>query len=115
MKTVGLDDNEQMTRIWLAGICTLLMSAALVRAHEITVKGTVAAVEAARIQVKTGEEKKDAAPTWYAVDAKTKTLRGKTAVPFAQAKIKAGERVVLVVDHGANGVLKTLEIHLSAD
>ena len=47
--------------------------------------------------------------------SKTKTLRGKTAVPFAQAKIKAGERVVLVVDHGANGVLKTLEIHLSAD
>jgi len=83
-------------------------------AHEMVVKGTVAAIEAARIQVKTGEEKKGQAPTWYAIDAKTKVVRDKTDVSFAQADIKAGERVVLTIDHQADGKMKTLEIRLAA-
>ena len=38
-------------------VVLVLMMSALVLAHEMTVKGTVTAVEAARIQIKTGLEK----------------------------------------------------------
>jgi hypothetical protein len=83
-------------------------------AHEITVKGTVAAVEARRLQVHSGEEKKGQAPAWYSIDAKTKIMRDKTAVTFEQAKIKVGEKVVVIVDHESNTVMKALEIRLAA-
>jgi hypothetical protein len=85
-----------------------------VLAHQMTVKGTVAATEPKRIQVKTGEEKKGESPEWVVVDAKTKILRDKTVVTLEQAKIKIGERVVVVADHGADGVMKALEIRLAA-
>ena len=83
-------------------------------AHEMLVRGTVAGIESARIQVKTAEEKDGQPPAWFAIDAKTRILRGKTVVSFEQAKIVVGERVVLNVDHQANGTMKTLEIHLAA-
>ncbi len=83
-------------------------------AHEITVKGTVAAVEAKRLQVRTGEEKKNEGPGWYDIDARTKIVRDKTTVTLEQARIKVGERVVVLVDHQTNGVMKALEIRLAA-
>ena len=83
-------------------------------AHPMTVKGTVAAIEPKRIQVKTGEEKKGESPEWVAIDAKTKIMRDKTVVTFEQAKIKAGERVVVNADHGADGIMKAVEIRLAA-
>jgi hypothetical protein len=83
-------------------------------AHQILLKGTVAAVEATRIQIRTGEESKGHAPAWVIVSSKTIVLRDKTPVTFAAAKIKAGERVVAKVDHDADGVLKALEIRLAA-
>lgn len=86
-----------------------------VSAHEMTVKGTVAAIETARVQVKTGEEKKDQSPAWYGLDAKTKIQRGKTVVTLEQANIKAGERVVLIVDHQTNGTMKTVEMRLASE
>ena len=101
-----------MLAIALAAAVGLTASAG---AHEITVKGVVAAVEASRVQVKTGEEKKGQAPQWYAIDAKTKIQRGTAVVTIAQAKIKTGERVVLIVDHEANGTMRTLEIRLAAE
>jgi hypothetical protein len=101
-------------------VCRILVLAAVVAtasvgvwAHEMVVKGTVAAIEPARIQVKTGEEKKGEAPAWYGIDAKTKVVRDKTEVPLAKAGIRAGERVVLTIDHQADGKMKTLEIHLA--
>ena len=95
----------------LVGIAAL---ATTLLAHEIILKGTVSAAEPTRIQIKTGEEKKGHAPDWVLIDAKTKILRDKTEVTFAEARIKAGERVVAKVDHGGDGVMKALEIRLAA-
>ena len=83
-------------------------------AHPMTLKGTVAAVETKRIQVKTGGEKKGASPEWALIDAKTKILRNKTVVTLEQAGIKIGERVVVNADHRADGTMKALEIRLAA-
>jgi hypothetical protein len=75
--------------------------AALVSAHSITVQGTVVAIEATRIQVKTVDDKKAEHTDWYAVDRDTLVKRGAKTVKFADAKITAGERVVVIVDeHG---------------
>ncbi len=40
----------------------ILTAQTVALAHEITVQGTVAAIEAKRIQIKTGKEKAGAAP-----------------------------------------------------
>jgi hypothetical protein len=85
-----------------------------VLAHELVVKGTVAAVESARLQVKTGLEKSGVVPTWYPFDQKTTIKRGDKAVTFADAHIAADERVVLIVDHPEKGPMKTKEIRLAA-
>jgi hypothetical protein len=85
-----------------------------VLAHEMTVMGTVTAIERTRIQVKTGKEHTDEQPGWYPIDAKTKIKRGKKTLMFDEAKIKADERVVLIVDHPDKGPMKTKEIRLAA-
>jgi hypothetical protein len=95
-------------------LVVVLTSLAIVSAHEMTVKGTVAGIEAKRIQVKTGEEKTGEAAAWYAIDAKTKIIRDKTTVTPEDAKVKAGERVVVIVNHDANGKMTALEIRLAA-
>jgi hypothetical protein len=106
--------SRQGKRAVVVALALAMVVASSVFAHEMTVKGTVAAVEAKRLQVKTGEEKKGQAADWYAIDAKTKILRDKTTVTFEQARIKIGERVVVIVDHEANGAMKALEIRLAA-
>src|SRR5262245_42003613 len=101
------------SRVLVAAIVALLWAASSV-AHEITVKGTVAGIEATRIQVKTGEEKSGESPAWYSIDASTKVKRGDKVVRLAEAKIRVAERVVLIIDHPAQGPMKTLEIRLAA-
>lgn len=99
----------------VTGVLVLLVAVgAAVRAHPMTVKGTVAAVESKRLQVRTGEEKKGQAPEWVIIEARTKIMRDKTVVTLEQAKIKIGERVVVNADHGADGVMRALEIRLAA-
>ena len=98
----------------VGAVLALVLGTAAVFAHPMTFKGTVAAVEAARLQVKTGEEKKGEAPPWLVINEKTKIFRDKTVVSFAEAKITIGERVVVNVDHDADGVMKAVEIHLAA-
>ena len=95
-------------------LAMLFASGVLLVAHEMTVKGTVAAIEPTRIQVKTGEEKKNESPAWYLINPKTKIVRDKTSVTRENARIKAGERVVVLVDHDANGKMTALEIRLAA-
>ena len=70
-------------------VLLVLMMTTLVLAHEMTVKGTVAAVENARIQIKTGQEKTGEQPAWYPIDAKTTIKRGNKTVTLADAKIRA--------------------------
>jgi hypothetical protein len=106
--------SAQVKRAAIAAFAIAVILAPNLLAHEITVKGTVAAVDAKRLQVKTGQEKKDEAPGSYIIDAKTKIMRDKTAVTFGQARIKVGERVVVIVNHDTNGVMTALEIRLAA-
>jgi hypothetical protein len=96
-----------------AAIAVAIAGGASAWAHEMTIKGTVAGLEPARIQVKTGEEKKGEPPAWYPIGAKTKILRGKKTVTFAEAKISVGERVVVTVDHANDGKITTLDIRLA--
>ena len=105
-----------MTSRALVLIVTVLFVVAVapLDAHEMTVMGTVAQVESARIQVKTGKEKKGEAPSWYPIDEKTVVKRGTRTVAFTDARIKVDERVVLLVDHPTKGPVKTKEIRLSA-
>jgi hypothetical protein len=91
-----------------------LSTSATVLAHPMTLKGTVAAIERTRIQVKTGEEKKGETPEWCAIDGKTKIFRDKTAVTFEAAKIVVSEKVVVLTDHGADNRVTAVEIHLAA-
>jgi methionine-rich copper-binding protein CopC len=95
-------------------LVALVAAASAAWAHQMTIKGTVAAIEPKRIQVKTGEEPKGQAPAWYPLDAKTKITRGKTTLTLENAKIAVGERVVAIVDHQANGTMTTLELRLAA-
>jgi hypothetical protein len=102
-----------LNRLSAAAVVAVLLFASL-SAHEMTIKGTVAAVDKTRIQVKTGEEKKGESPAWFTIDPKTKIMRDKSVVTFDAAKIAVGERVVVNVDHQADGKMKTLEIRLAA-
>jgi hypothetical protein len=97
-----------------AAVLVLVCSSALVWAHQMTLKGVVAAVEPTRIQVRTGEEKKGVAPEWCAIDAKTKIFRDKTVVTFEAAKIVVNEKVVVVSDHDSDNKMTAIEIHLAA-
>ena len=89
-----------------------LLGSVVVLGHEMTVMGSVAAIEPARIQVKVTDQKKTESSTWYPIDAKTKITRGQTVVTLAQAKITVNERVVLIVDHESDTEMRTLEIRL---
>jgi hypothetical protein len=104
-------------KYWKRSILALVMTVAvtqtLVFAHEMTVQGTVVAVEGARIQIKTGKEKPGVSPEWYPIDAKTKVKRGTKTVTFAHAKIALNERIVAIVDHPTKGPMVTKEIRLA--
>jgi hypothetical protein len=98
----------------LVGVAVLgLLLTPTLFAHEVIVRGTVAAIEKTRIQIKTGEEKKDQAPAWYPIDAATRIKRGETIVTFEQARIKVDERVVAIIDHPDKGPTKTKELRLA--
>jgi len=111
---IGEPMSVHITRLITVALILVAMTGAALVAHPMTVKGTVAAIEPKRIQVKTGEEKKGQSPEWVVIDAKTKIMRDKTVVTFEQAKITVGERVVVNADHGADEIMKAVEIRLAA-
>jgi hypothetical protein len=100
-------------RLALAVLIVFVVATAIPLAHEMTVQGTVAAVEASRIQIKTGKEKAGTSPEWYPIGAKTKIKRGKKTVTLAEAKIEVNERAVLIVDHPTKGPMVTKEIRVA--
>ena len=100
-------------RLTLAVAILAVVAVAIPRAHEMTVQGTVAAIEASRIQIKTGKEKAGTSPEWFPIGAKTKIKRGKKTVTLAEAKIDVNERAVLIVDHPTTGPIVTKEIRLA--
>ncbi len=98
----------------LAALGLVVFSSASVLAHDVLYPGTVLAVEAARIQIKTidPDTKKDV-QLWFAVDTKTKVKRGEASVKYAGAGIRKGERIVVVVNHDDGNTAAT-EIRLAA-
>lgn len=76
--------------------------------------GTVAAVETARVQVKTmaGDGNPTGKIEWFAVTDNTQVTRAGAAVRFGDARIKPDERIVIVVAHGGEaGVEWTCAMH----
>jgi hypothetical protein len=91
------------------------MSSAAVFAHPMTHQGTVLAIEAARIQVKTIDDKtKKEEAIWFVVNKDTKVRRGDKAVTYADARITVGERIVVIVDMDAQTKMLAEEIRLAA-
>lgn len=80
----------------------LVTLAAGVHAHETTYLGTVVAAEAARVSVRTVDDKGKVAdtPMWFSLTPSTKVTRGDKAVSWEAAKPKVGERIVVIVAHG---------------
>ena len=100
-------------RILLAIVALVLIAKAVSLAHEMTVQGTVSAIETSRIQIKTGKEKAGVSPEWYPIGAKTRIKRGNKTVTLADAKIEVNERAVLIVDHPTKGPVVTKEIRVA--
>jgi hypothetical protein len=99
---------------WFGGIAVLAWLTALPAvAHEMTVRGTVAAIEPTRIQIKTGDEPSGQLPAWFPIDRATKIKRGTKTVSLESANIKINERVVAIIDHPDKGPIKTKEIRLA--
>ena len=92
----------------------LTLSANAVLAHPMTHQGTVLAVQAAKIQVKTVDDKKKEENVWFVVDKNTKVTRGDKKVAYADAKITVGERIVVIVDMDAETKNLAEEIRLAA-
>lgn len=103
----------KMRSIIAAAALAILVSAVL-SAHAITYQGTVVVVEAARVEVKTVDEKKATQTMWFAVDKDTLVKRGTKTVKFADASISVGERIVVIVDEHAATKNLAEEIRLAA-
>ena len=113
MKTM----NMMMRRPLGAMIAVLMfMTAAIVQAHDVTYRGTVVVVEPARLQVKTVDAKTKKEDTlWFNVGAKTRIKRGDKVMPYVDAKIVSGERVVLIVNHDSETKMLITEVRLAAN
>ena len=84
----------------VALMLAVLVSSAVVIAHEITFKGTVVSADQKSISVSVVDEKTRKPSTMtFRHDKDTKILRGDALVPFAEAKIQKAEKVAVTVDH----------------
>ena len=98
----------------LSLVMTAVVAVAVVRAHEATFQGTVLAVEAATLQVKTIDLKtKKEDSVWFQVNKDTKVERGDKKVTYADAHIVRGERIVVTVDHDAKIKMLATKIQLA--
>lgn len=87
----------------------------VLRAHELTYQGTVAALEPARLQVKVVDATSHKEQLlWFNVTKMTKIKRGAETVDYSRAGIMKDERVVVIVDHGADNKMSVTEIRLAA-
>ena len=107
---------RQFSSAIVASIFVVGVLAIPVAAHEVTYQGTVLAVEATRVHVKTVDLKtKKEEDLWFTLDKTTKVKRGAKAVPVGEAKIAKGERIVVIVDHDAETKMLAKEIRLAGD
>lgn len=93
----------RLAKTIVLGAIALCIGAGTLLAHELTYKGKVTKVEAAKIHVNVMDEKsKKEMPMDFTVTAKTKVLRGDRTVPFADAKIQKDERVSVTINNDAD-------------
>lgn len=101
-------------RVPVPVVLALAFASAVVWAQEVTYLGTVLAVEAARVQVNTVDEKtKQGQNVWFVIDKDTRVRRGDEIVSYADAKITKGERVAVIVDPAARTKMLAMEIRLA--
>lgn len=104
-------------RLFLSCVAALLLvSAAQISAHPMTIKGVVVAVDKMKVEIAPLDDKgeKPGKPEWHVIGPKVKILRGDKQVTFANARIAADERVVLLIDHGSDGKMTVVEVRLAA-
>ena len=107
---------RQCSSAIVASLFVMGVLAIPVAAHEVTYQGTVLAVEATKVHVKTVDPKtKKEADLWFTLDKTTKVKRGAKAVPLGDAKIAKGERIVVIVDHDAETKMLAKEIRLAGE
>ena len=94
------------TFLALAAVLMLALSVRAMAFHEVTFKGTVASVTATAIKVAGVDDKtKKPVTKSFDMDKETKILRGDSKVTFAAAKIQAGEKVAVTIDHDVDETL----------
>lgn len=100
--------------LW-AVLALVVSTRGVVLAHDVLYPGTVLNVEPERLQVRTidAETKKDLT-LWFAVTQDTRVKRGDRIVTYAAAKIAKDERIVVVVNHDAEGTNVATELRLAA-
>lgn len=108
------------TATWMTTGVLLVAGVIGAAGHETTYKGTVASADKTRVQVRTIDDEGKVADkaTWFAVTDTTKVTRGETAVPFADAQPKLGERIVVVVAHGDEAAIEwtcPMHAHIAED
>lgn len=92
----------------LAAICVAASGVSLL-AHEVTYKGTVLAVNGARIQVQVIDEKtKKETAMPFELTSRTKIYRGDREVKLADARIQKDERIVVTVNHEVSATQATV-------
>jgi uncharacterized NAD(P)/FAD-binding protein YdhS len=98
---MAMTTDKARTSGWLAAGLALMVTAA-VAAQSTTVRGTVEQVDKARVEVAAVDDhgKPAGKPAWYAVTDATKLTRGGKAVAWAEAHLKMGETVTVVVHAG---------------
>ncbi len=87
------------------GVLVMLMTVVLgasSASSATTVTGTVEQVEPSRVEVQVVDAhgKATGKPVWFAMTATTKVTRGGKTVALADAKLKAGETVTILINAG---------------
>ena len=98
-----------------AGALMVLAASTAAAADDVTYLGTTVAVETSRVQVRAVDpETKKEQTLWFEVNKDTKVKRADIVMSYADAQIMRGERIAVVVDHGAPKKLLAVEIRLAA-
>jgi hypothetical protein len=101
-------------RFLAACVVIAVVGMATLQAHEMMYRGTVVEVQAAKIAVKTTDDKtKKTETVWLAVNKDTKVKRGEVPVPYSEAHIAKDERIVVIVNHDAETKMLAIEIRLA--
>jgi hypothetical protein len=109
-----------LQRRFVAGLIAVVLAGGIgaggiLYAHEVIYQGTVLAVEADKLHVRTVDpEAKTPTDRWFTVTADTRVRRGDRVVTYASAAIVKDERIVVVVNHEAEVENVATELRLAA-